>query len=54
MVALQTFQSETEFRFVEQKVKPLSQYAAILNMNKNSGKKIKFGPPPPGPLGANF
>jgi hypothetical protein len=22
--------------------------------NKNSGKKIKFGPPPPGPLGGDF
>jgi hypothetical protein len=22
--------------------------------NKNYGKKIKFGPPPPGPLGAIF
>jgi hypothetical protein len=24
------------------------------NINKNSGEKIKFGPPPPGPLGAIF
>ena len=24
------------------------------NINKNSGKKIKIGPPPPGPLGGDF
>ena len=26
----------------------------LTNINKKCGKKIKFGPPPPGPLGCDF
>ena len=29
-------------------------HGLLTNINKNSGKKIKFGPPPPGPLRAIF
>ena len=29
-------------------------HGLLTNINKNSGKKIKFGPPPSGPLGADF
>ena len=29
-------------------------HGLLTNKNKYSGRKIKFGPPPPGPLGAIF
>jgi hypothetical protein len=29
-------------------------HGLLTNINTNSGEKIKFGPPPPGPLGAIF
>jgi hypothetical protein len=42
------------FKTTEGLVRGFQIFAWAPNINKNSGKKIRFGPPPPGPLGAIF